>query len=293
MSIASIMFRKVVTKLDAKRDEGLKTPEDIYRFDNISYGLSEVWNVLDVYKPKEKKNECLPVIISVHGGGWVYGDKELYQFYCMNLAQKGFAVINFTYGLAPKYKFPSQIEDVNQVVCWMYENAEKYGFDLEHVFMVGDSAGAHLTSLYSCICTNPEYAKTFPSVKVPNHFVPTALGLNCGVYRVMKNMDANNTIKLMKDLLGRKAKEKYDWISPALYITERFPPVYLMTAKGDFLIKQAPILKEALEKKNIKHVYKIYGTDSAPLYHVFHCNMKEEEGLRCNEEECEFFKQFL
>ena len=48
-----------------------------------------------------------PVIVSFHGGGWVYGDKNVYQFYCMELAKRGFAVVNYSYNqrgllLAPR-----------------------------------------------------------------------------------------------------------------------------------------------------------------------------------------------
>ena len=62
------------------------------------------WQKLDVYRQKDATGK-LPVIVSVHGGGWVYGDKERYQFYCMDLAERGFAVVNFSYRLAPEYKF--------------------------------------------------------------------------------------------------------------------------------------------------------------------------------------------
>ena len=82
---------------DAKRDAGLTTPSDIQRFDNISYGKDPVWQSLDLYRPKSMDGKKLPVIVSVHGGAWVYGTKEIYQFYCMRLAQFGFAVVNFNY----------------------------------------------------------------------------------------------------------------------------------------------------------------------------------------------------
>ena len=71
---------------DAERDEGLTTPEDIKRYDNISYGPHDVWNLLDIYHQKDVTGP-MPVIVNIHGGGWVYGNKEIYQFYCMNLAQ--------------------------------------------------------------------------------------------------------------------------------------------------------------------------------------------------------------
>ena len=86
---------------DAKRDEGLTTPDCIERFDNIRYGEHER-NILDVYRPKDQKGK-LPLIVSIHGGGWVYGSKEINQFYCMSLAERGFAVVNFSYRLAPEF----------------------------------------------------------------------------------------------------------------------------------------------------------------------------------------------
>ena len=158
MNEAVEKFRKDCVVSDTERDAGLKMPEDVERFDDIQYGPDEKWNVLDVYLPKErtkggerqegrglpkeesrsgkgslsgKEEGGLPVIVSVHGGGWVYGDKELYQFYCMSLAQRGFAVVNFTYRLAPEHKYPAQIEDVNRVMEWIFQNGAQYGLDRE------------------------------------------------------------------------------------------------------------------------------------------------------------------
>ena len=112
----STIVRKAFAAGDMVRDAGLKTPEDVKRFDDIVYGEDKVWQSLDVYRPKATNiEEKLPVIVSVHGGGWVYGDKEGYQYYCMSLAQRGFAVVNFSYRLAPESKFPASIIDTNLV----------------------------------------------------------------------------------------------------------------------------------------------------------------------------------
>ncbi len=142
MENATLKFRRECTESDTARDAGLTTPEDIVRYDNICYDTDTKWQILDVYRPKAAEGQKLPVIVSVHGGGWVYGDKEVYQFYCMNLAQRGFAVVNFTYRLAPEFKYPAQMEDTNSVFTWVMNNADTYGFDTEHIFAVGDSAGA-------------------------------------------------------------------------------------------------------------------------------------------------------
>ena len=104
----SDIIRAEFAEGDNKRDAGLKTPENIVRYDDIIYGTESKWQKLDVYRQKDATGK-LPVIVSVHGGGWVYGDKERYQFYCMDLAERGFAVVNFSYRLAPEYKFPASL----------------------------------------------------------------------------------------------------------------------------------------------------------------------------------------
>lgn len=108
----------------------------------------------------------LPVIVSAHGGGWMYGDKDLYQYYCMSLARRGFAVINYTYRLAPENPFPAAFIDTNRVFAWIAENAERYGLDRENVFLLGDSAGGQLSSWYATLMSSPDfralYEQNFP-----------------------------------------------------------------------------------------------------------------------------------
>lgn len=291
MSELSDMIRKMFKEGDDIRDAGLTTPEDIKRFDDIVYGSNENWQVLDVYRPKDAQGK-LPVIISVHGGGWVYGDKDRYQYYCMSLAQRGFAVVNFTYRLAPEFKFPAPLEDANLVAEFVMKNAEEYGFDTGHIFAVGDSAGAHLLGLYSCICTNSEYAATF-SFKVPEGFKLTAIALNCGVSRVESTEEAQE-FQLMKDFLpGGATKEEIENISIINFVTKDFPAAFVMTADGDFLKdKQIPLVAKLMEC-NVQNVFRYYAVDGAPLGHIFHCNMKLDEARKCNDEECDFFKGFV
>ena len=91
MSELSDKIRSEFKKADDERDALMNTPEDIERWDNIVYGHDDrEMQRLDVYRPKQAQGEDLPVIISVHGGAWMYGDKERYQYYCMSLAQRGF-----------------------------------------------------------------------------------------------------------------------------------------------------------------------------------------------------------
>lgn len=294
MSELSESIRKSFQEGDDKRDAGMTAPEDIRRYDDILYGSDRKWQVLDVYRPKDSDGVKLPVIVSVHGGAWVYGDKERYQYYCMSLAQHGFAVVNFTYRLAPEHKFPSQLEDTGSVFAWVLEHAETYGFDTRYVFAVGDSAGAHLLSLYCAACADKEYAGNY-DLRIPEGFVPTAVALNCGVYNVDDEKKKEEvTASLMADLLLQQGTpEELRLISPERHITDRFPPTYLMTASGDFLKEHALYMAERFTEREVEFEYHFYGTSEKPLGHVFHVNIKMEEAAVCNEEECRFFKKYV
>lgn len=294
MSKTSDMVRENFKKSDDVRDKGLTTPVDIIRYDDIIYGEDSKWQILDVYRPKAEEGKTLPVIVSVHGGGWVYGDKERYQYYCMNLAQRGFAVVNFTYRLAPEFKFPASLEDTNLVFTWVLNHAKEYGFDTKHVFAVGDSAGGHNLSLYASICTNPAYAAEY-KFKAPEGFVPTAIALNCGKYEIDLGSDSTDELTklLMADLLPEQGSaEEVRLINVTNHVTKNFPPTFLMTATGDFLREQAPVMAAKLASCNVPFVYRFYGNSERELEHVFHCNIKTKDAKICNDEECNFFKEF-
>ena len=292
MSLTSLMLRFLFQRGDNKRDAGLSTPEDIERWDDLRYGDDPKENRLDIYRPKGISGK-LPVIVSVHGGGWVYGDKERYQYYCMSLAEQGFAVVNFTYRLAPKHKFPAQLEDTNAVFRYVLRNADTYGLDTAHVFAVGDSAGAQLLALYCCLCTNPDYAAGFPFAAPPD-FAPRAVALNCGVYEVKKSGKKDLTTALMADYLpGKGTAAELKQNSVLQNAVKAFPPAFVMTCEGDFLASQAPLLVSRLEELGVPAEYHYYGDREHVLGHVFHCNVRSADAQRCNKDECDFFKRFL
>lgn len=291
MSQTSERLRLEFRQGDDIRDAGLETPADIERCDDIAYGDDPLWQALDVYRPKGR-GEKLPVIVSIHGGGWVYGDKQRYQYYCMSLAQRGFAVVNFSYRLAPEHKYPAQMEDVNAVFAWVMAHAGEYGMDSSRLFAVGDSAGAHMLALYACICTNPEYAATY-AFKPPEDMKLSAIALACGVYEFDQAGGSLN-LELMADLLpGGGTPGELDWIRPIGHITPDFPPTFAFTATGDYLNAQTPLLVEALRKNEVPFCFRFFGDSRNRLQHVFHCDMRLADGKMCNDEQCDFFRRFL
>ena len=131
-----------------------QAPRDgVKRTNDISYGPNERHR-LDVYEPAERRNQPMPVLIFIHGGAFVAGDKSSpnspfydnigYYFSC-----HGVVTINATYRLAPKNPWPAGVQDVAAVVKWARENVARYGGDNSRIFLMGHSAGAAHVAAYA------------------------------------------------------------------------------------------------------------------------------------------------
>ena len=278
---------------DAKRDAGLTIPEDVTRFTDLRYG-DYPEHLLDVYCPKGT-DAPLPTIVSIHGGGWFYGDKELYSHYCMGLARRGFTVVNFTYRLAPEYKYPAALQDCCTVLHWVATNAGNYFIDLNNVFILGDSAGGQLCHQLLTMVTNPKYAALF-SFGPPESFRVNACALNCGCYFlpfsrlvtpkrcgvIFQAYIPENYVPLLKQLKAQK------------FATKEFPPAFVMSSANDYLRFMAKPMYRLLRRKGVDAELHIYGTKKQPgTGHVFHLNCKSSLAAQCNDEECAFFRAHI
>ncbi|MBO4788849.1 MAG: alpha/beta hydrolase fold domain-containing protein [Lachnospiraceae bacterium] len=285
-------MRKAWAAADAARDAGLTEPESVEAFRNISYGPHGEWNLLDVYRPKEKSGETLPVIVSIHGGGFFYGDKELYRFYTMHLAEMGFAVVNYNYRLAPENHFPAPLEDAMAVLDWISANATAYGLDTSNLFFVGDSAGAQLVSQFACILTNPAYAQLF-EMKAPEGITVRAISLACGVYTLLPD-EGGEFSPMMLDYLAEEARTDNPRLEVKNNITKDYPPTFIFSAYLDSLYEACEPMAEFLRTRGVEVRCKIYGSPEAEdVRHVFHVNMKLSEGERANRDQTAFFKEHI
>ena len=288
MSIQSFIINITWKKNDAKRDAGLVFPKEIKSIKDIRYGADEVLNSLDIYYPEEMEDKKLPVIISVHGGAYVYGSKELYRFYCANLAKRGFAVVNFNYRLAPKYKFPAPLEDLSAVIGWLETNGDKYPVDLSNVFLIGDSAGAQIASQYGAIYSNENYRKLFGYDKTG--ITIRGLSLACGFYDLSRHLDRKLT-GLDKDYFTSHPEAFGDMLKITDYIDESYPPCYVFSSGGDFLLENVEPMMAFLSSKGVKCESKIYGDESTG--HVFHVDIKTDLARKANDDQIEFMKKFI
>ncbi|WP_051536044.1 alpha/beta hydrolase [Ruminococcus flavefaciens] len=286
MSLQTMIFRMMCKRSDDARDRGLTVPDGVECFCNIRYGKDKKYGLLDVYRPKNTAG-AVPVIVNFHGGGWIYGTKETYRFYCMSLAEQGFAVVDPSYRLAPKHRFPAAFEDINDVFRFVLDNAGKYGFDTAAVFGLGDSSGAAGMAAYAAVLTCPGLAEEFP-VTPPEGLKLRGLGLNCGTYTAKGRAD------FYINTLPKNDPEKVlELLHTVDHITADYPPCFLMTAADDFMKDQQAPMEEALRAKGVRFVSKLYGDESNRLGHVFHCNIRDKNAAEANKEQLEFFRSCI
>ena len=123
---------------------------DVSVSSNIAYG-NDPRQVLDVYRHRDSRDA--PVVIFVHGGAFVRGDKdidgEVYANVLYYFARHGFLGLNMEYRRAPEFQYPSGAQDVAAAVAWAQANARAHGGDPERIFLIGHSAGGTHVGTYA------------------------------------------------------------------------------------------------------------------------------------------------
>ncbi|MEA4854728.1 MAG: alpha/beta hydrolase [Christensenella sp.] len=202
---------------------------------DIDYGSAYENGIADLIRPKKERRKKLPVIFWMHGGAYVGGDKQETESYCVCLADKGFAVVNFNYALSPETHYPAQVIQVGEVYRFFQRHAEFYGLDMENVYFGGDSAGAQILSVFLNIQTNEDFARKTgikPVVQTP---IRGTL-LYCGPYNLRKLEDITTPIVGFmleraawayigaKNWADTKEAQQNDIFGK---LTDRFPPAFL------------------------------------------------------------------
>ena len=111
---------------------------------NVTYHVANGFeNRVDLYLPRNAAGPA-PVLMYIHGGGWVGGSKEGNVLRLLPWLEMGWAVVNVQYRLGRISRAPAAVEDCLCALHWVKANAEQYGFDADRIVLTGNSAGGHL-----------------------------------------------------------------------------------------------------------------------------------------------------
>lgn len=293
---------------DAKRKAGQHPPEYVSAVRDVPYkcGISgsgkterKKEHFLDIFFP-ENHEGTLPVIVDVHGGGWVYGNKELNEYYCMELAKLGFVVFDINYRLAPGTDLKGQVQDVTAALNWVFHHAMEYHGNKEKVFLTGDSAGAQLALLTCAAASNKNYQEIYAIPRLEGKI--QALGLTCPVtllHEMSRSEDEmqREWMRVVYDITEGSETWEYSpvwkYSDPKDYLEEcSLPNLYILTTKGDANYHwQAQRLHQILQEKGIDHTYRVWeGKGTQELGHVFNVLYPEyEDSRKANGEMTRFF----
>lgn len=240
---------------------------------NLAYmGDGAPAHLLDVYYPANAKG-LLPTVIDVHGGGWVYGSKELNEYYCLSLAKQGFAVININYTLTPAARLDAQVRELYAVLKWVDKNGDKHRVDRNNVFLTGDSSGGHMAALASVIDRTPRLQQLYGVKKAPVDIA--AVGVSCGMFDMSAMFGSKMLFHEMGRMLfgPRPRKSPYYGNVSIGEIVERdnCSPMFIITSEGDKgLHSQSVEFAELLAEREAAHsVFDVTGEGAESFEHVY------------------------
>lgn len=110
--------------------------------------------LLDVYAPQTGSK--LPVVVWVHGGGWMRGSKSEVNYKPAAFVERGFVFVPVNYRFVPDVPMETIVRDVAKAVGWVQANIARHGGDPKRIFLMGHSAGAQLAAL---LCTDGRFLK--------------------------------------------------------------------------------------------------------------------------------------
>lgn len=235
----------------------------------------------------------LPVIFMIHGGGWVYGEKDsYYKYYAKALSHFGYAVISMNYSLAFDHPFPAAIQDLFSVFKWA-ETQKEFSLNLDRAFFVGDSAGAHLSALCAQIIHSKELQASF-EVTAPS-FKPLALGLSSGVYDFERLLTGANDLPFKETLMEVIFDQKNFRDHPLFALScvsrnlnDGFTPAYIVSSKADSLHHESDTLVCELRERKLNFKHHFFDKKEN-LPHVFNLKSIYPQSALVNAEMMTFF----
>ena len=212
----------------------------------------------DLYLPQ--KRGPLPVVLTIHGGGWANRSRDDMAYLGEELAERGYAVLNLNYRFAPQYTYPAQFLDMQQALTWVTANAELYAFDVNRINAWGYSSGAHLAALLGGF--DQRSLPSGATDHLPRLRAVVAGGIPADLTRYQDS-------PLVERFLGGKRDDmprRYAQASPLHHVSTDDPPVFLYHGNLDTLVSPE-------QSRDYYEALRAAGVDTELYLHNWHGHM--------------------
>ncbi|SFO36463.1 alpha/beta hydrolase [Sphingomonas sp. OK281] len=262
---------------DRNRPDGVRLRSD------VGYGHRYPNSFFDIWSLPTGNGSRRPTIVNIHGGGWFIGSKDGgdplagadgiggAQRPTLLLLKAGFNVVNLDYALAPAYRYPVALRQLNQALGFLREHAEEYELDMGNVIIMGTSAGAQMSAQYGLILADREYASRIGIRPTIQRADVKGLILFSPPLRVS---DLNwGTDRIFRAYLGTKdvaQDERARELDVIRGVSSSYPPTYITDGnQADTFPRDAQAMARALERHRVDHVFNYYPQGMAKLGHNY------------------------
>lgn len=240
---------------------------------------------LDVFFPAGA-DTLLPVVVWVHGGGFVSGSRDHVANYLKILAARGYTTVAVDYTLAPGGRYPLPVAQVNAALLYLEKNADRLHADPARVILAGDSAGAQIAAQLALIIGDPSYAAGVGiAPSIPRSRLRGVV-LFCGIYDVGL-LDLSGSFggflrTVIWSYFGMKHLDddpRLDAFSVARHVTAAFPPAFVSAGNDDPLEAHSRALARAIAARGVP-VETLFFPDehTPPLSHEYQFNLDTDSG---------------
>jgi acetyl esterase/lipase len=226
---------------------------------NIIYGMADNFELkLDVYHSREAKDPR-PVVVMIHGGGWLVSNKEDYVLTAGPYLTMGFSVVNVEYRPGKVSPAPAAVEDCACALRWVAHHAKEFNFDLSKIILTGPSAGGHLALMTGMAPASAGFANECAFQDEPNAPAPkVAAIINLfGITDVADLLQGPNLRTYAVSWIGTgpRRDDLARRISPINYVRDGLPPILTIHGDADRVVpySHAVRLHQALTKAGVRN----------------------------------------
>jgi acetyl esterase/lipase len=237
---------------------------------------------LDIYTPATTGGHPRPVILWIHGGGFISSSSATVRDYAILVAHAGYTFASLDYSLAPGARYPVPVRQANAALRYLHAHAGRFGGDPARLVLGGDSAGSEIASEVAAVQTNTALAR---SVGLTAAVPPGALRgvvLFCGFYdaRTVAGTGFFGLRTYLWAYTGVRDWTSYraiDQLSTTRHVTPRYPPTFLTVGDADPLRTQAAELASVLKRRGVPLTTLFWTGTGDHLGHEYQFNFRLPE----------------